>query len=60
LLDKKLYTVPLGMQNFMLEAGVDYNMMMAAATAGVVPLLVVFFLGQKYIIQGFSSSAVKG
>jgi multiple sugar transport system permease protein len=60
LLDKKLYTVPLGMQNFMLEAGVDYNMMMAAATAGVVPLLVVFFIGQKYIIQGFSSSAVKG
>jgi multiple sugar transport system permease protein len=48
------------MQNFMLEAGVDYNMMMAAATAGVVPLLVVFFIGQKYIIQGFSSSAVKG
>ncbi|WP_261807646.1 carbohydrate ABC transporter permease [Paenibacillus sp. N3.4] len=60
LLDKKLYTVPLGMQNFMLEAGVDYNLMMAAATAGVVPLLIVFFLGQKYIIQGFSSSAVKG
>jgi multiple sugar transport system permease protein len=60
LLDKKLYTVPLGMQNFMLEAGVDYNMMMAAATASVVPLLIVFFLGQKYIIQGFSSSAVKG
>lgn len=60
LLDKKLYTVPLGMQNFMLEAGVDYNMMMAAATASVVPLLLVFFLGQKYIIQGFSSSAVKG
>lgn len=60
LLDKKLYTVPLGMQNFMLEAGVDYNMMMAAATAAVVPLLIVFFVGQKYIIQGFSSSAVKG
>ncbi|WP_229520970.1 MULTISPECIES: carbohydrate ABC transporter permease [unclassified Paenibacillus] len=60
LLDKKLYTVPLGMQNFMLEAGVDYNLMMAAATAGVVPLLIVFFLGQKYIIQGFASSAVKG
>jgi multiple sugar transport system permease protein len=48
------------MQNFMLEAGVDYNLMMAAATAGVVLLLIVFFLGQKYIIQGFSSSAVKG
>lgn len=60
LLDKKLFTVPLGMQNFMQEAGVDYNLMMAAATAAVVPLLLVFFIGQKYIIQGFSGSAVKG
>lgn len=60
LLDKKLYTVPLGMQNFMQEAGVDYNLMMAAATAAVLPLLTVFFIGQKYIIQGFSGTAVKG
>ncbi|THF76545.1 carbohydrate ABC transporter permease [Cohnella fermenti] len=60
LIDKNLYTVPLGMQNFMQEAGVDYNLMMAAATASVLPLLIVFFAGQKYIIQGFSSSAVKG
>ncbi len=60
LIDKKLYTVLIGMQNFMLEAGIDYNLMMAAATAGVLPLLIVLFIGQKYIIQGFSSSAVKG
>ncbi|WP_438448099.1 carbohydrate ABC transporter permease [Gorillibacterium sp. sgz5001074] len=60
LTNKKLFTVPLGMQNFMQENGVDYNLMMAAATAAVIPLLLVFFFGQKYIIQGFSSTAVKG
>ncbi|TBL81368.1 carbohydrate ABC transporter permease [Paenibacillus thalictri] len=60
LLDKNLYTVPLGMQNFILESNIDYNGMMAAAMAGIVPMLLVFLIGQKYIIQGISSTAVKG
>ncbi|OWA34977.1 sugar ABC transporter ATP-binding protein [Saccharibacillus sp. O16] len=60
LLDKNLFTVPLGLQNFILENTVDYNGMMAAATAGIVPMLVVFLIGQRYIIQGVAGSAVKG
>jgi multiple sugar transport system permease protein len=46
------------MQNFMLEAGVDYNRIMTAATARVVPLSSYFSWARS--IQGFSSSAVKG
>lgn len=60
LIDQDLYTVPLGLQNFILEFNIDYNGMMAAATAGILPMLLVFFLGQKFIIEGISSSAVKG
>lgn len=60
LIDHDLYTVPLGLQNFILENMVDYNGMMAAATAGIIPMIVVFLIGQKYIIQGVASSAVKG
>lgn len=60
LLDSKLYTVPLGLQNFILESNIDYNGMMAAATAGILPMLIIFLFGQKFIIQGISSSAVKG
>ncbi|WP_438351871.1 carbohydrate ABC transporter permease [Paenibacillus sp. FA6] len=60
LLDKDLYTVPLGLQNFILENNVDYNGMMAAAAAGIIPMIVVFLIGQKFIIQGVSGSAVKG
>lgn len=60
LTDKKLYTVPLGLQNFILEFNIDYNGMMAAATAGIIPMLLVFLLGQRYIIQGISNAAVKG
>ncbi|TMV44786.1 carbohydrate ABC transporter permease [Paenibacillus mesophilus] len=60
LTNPKLYTVPLGLQNFILENNIDYNGMLAAATAGIVPMIAVFLLGQKYIIQGISGSSVKG
>ena len=60
LIDESLYTVPLGLQSFILENTVDYNGMMAAATAAIVPMLLVFILGQRYIIQGITNSGVKG
>lgn len=60
LIDPKLYTVPLGLQNFILEHSIDYNGMMAAASAGIIPMLIVFLIGQRFIIEGISSSAVKG
>ncbi|MFC5702696.1 carbohydrate ABC transporter permease [Cohnella faecalis] len=60
LLDEKLYTVSLGLQNFVLENSVDYNGMMAAATAGMLPMIIVFLIGQKFIVEGLASSAVKG
>jgi multiple sugar transport system permease protein len=60
LIDKDLYTVPLGLQNFILENNIDYNGMMAAATAGIVPMIIIFLIGQKFIIQGISNTAVKG
>nr|WP_148927916.1 carbohydrate ABC transporter permease [Paenibacillus methanolicus] len=60
LTESDLYTVPLGLQNFILEYNIDYNGMMAAATAGILPMLLVFMAGQRFIIEGISSSSVKG
>ena len=60
LIDKDLFTVPLGLNNFVLEYTIDYPGMMAAATASIVPIVIVFLFGQKYIIQGVVGSAVKG
>jgi len=60
LVDKGLYTVPLGLQNFVLENSVDYNGMMAAATAAMIPMILVFLIGQRFIIEGIASGAVKG
>ncbi|WP_232101858.1 carbohydrate ABC transporter permease [Paenibacillus sp. URB8-2] len=60
LIDQKLFTVPLGLQNFILEYNIDYNGMMAATSAGIIPILILFLIGQRFIIQGISNTAVKG
>lgn len=60
LLSEELYTVPLGLQNFVREFSIDYNGMMAAASAAIIPMIIVFFMAQKYIIQSVASAAVKG
>ncbi|MCS7462408.1 carbohydrate ABC transporter permease [Paenibacillus doosanensis] len=60
LISRELYTVPLGLQNFIMEFNVDYNGMMAAASAGILPMLALFLIGQRFIIQGLSGTAVKG
>jgi len=60
LISEKLFTVPLGLNNFILEYSIDYPGMMAAATASIIPIIIVFLLGQRYIIEGLVSSSVKG
>lgn len=58
--DQKLYTLQLGMSQFASESGTFYSQMMAAAVCAIVPLLVLFVIGQKSIMEGITSGAVKG
>lgn len=58
--DQKLYTLQLGMSQFASESGTFYAQLMAAAVCAIVPLLIVFVIGQKNIMEGIASGAVKG
>jgi multiple sugar transport system permease protein len=58
--DKKLYTIPLGLQTLNDMEGAQYNLVMAGATCAILPIIAVFLAGQKYFIQGIASSGVKG
>lgn len=58
--DRSLYTIQLGMKMFATEMGNIYSLMMAAAVSSIIPLVLVFILGQRYIIDGIASGAVKG
>lgn len=42
------------------EAASSWNLMFAATTIALIPVLVVYFFGNKYITEGMAAGAVKG
>ena len=52
--------LPVGLQAFTTEAGTYYELLMAAATIVVLPMIVIYLFLQKYIIKGIANTGVKG
>lgn len=55
-----LYTLPIGLLSFDSTAGQQTNLLMAAVTMSVVPMVVMFVVLQKQIVGGIQLGAVKG
>ena len=53
-------TVPVGMALFSGEASTQWNLIMAASALAIVPVLLVFFVFQRQIIEGVVLTGVKG
>jgi multiple sugar transport system permease protein len=53
-------TIPVGIALFSGEAGTAWNLIMAASALAIIPVLVVFFIFQKQIIEGFALTGTKG
>ncbi|MFV0504560.1 MAG: carbohydrate ABC transporter permease [Lachnospirales bacterium] len=61
LTDKSLYTLTVGLTNFIDEAGVAMdNLISAGSVVALLPMVVIFLLGQKYMIDGLTSGSIKG
>lgn len=56
----KLFTLQLGMTKFSDVNGEFYSLMMAGAVSAILPLLIIFIIGQKHVIEGVASGSVKG
>ena len=57
---KELYTIQLGVQSFSDQHGSVYTLMMAASVSAIIPLLIIFIIGQKHVIEGIQLGGVKG
>jgi multiple sugar transport system permease protein len=55
-----LETVQLGIQKFASESGAFYSLIMAGSVSAIIPLLIIFILGQKQVIEGIALGGVKG
>jgi multiple sugar transport system permease protein len=56
---ESLRTLPSGLYSFVTKYGVDWGMMSAGCIVALVPVVVLFTLSQRYIIEGLTSGAVK-
>jgi multiple sugar transport system permease protein len=56
----ELRTLAVGLTQFQTVHGTKYHLMMAASTLVVIPMLIVFFLLQRYFIRGVALSGIKG
>ncbi|WP_423801386.1 carbohydrate ABC transporter permease [Neobacillus sp. SAB-20_R2A] len=57
---KELYTIQLGVNSFSDQHGSVYSLMMAASVSAILPLLIIFIIGQKNVIEGIQLGGVKG
>jgi alpha-1,4-digalacturonate transport system permease protein len=57
--DPKKAMLPVALSGFVAEHGVDYGLIMAGATVAVLPVLFVFLIFQRYVIQGIALSGLK-
>ena len=55
-----LKTLPIGLAHFQDSYTTEYHLLMAASVIVMVPVLIVFLLGQRYFVRGIALSGIKG
>lgn len=55
-----LWTIQLGLKTFIGQYNADYAAIMTGSVLSVLPVAVVFAVGQKYFVQGIATSGLKG
>ena len=58
--DRSMRTIPVGTALFSGEAATAYNLIMAASAMAIIPVLIVFIIFQKQIVEGVVLTGVKG
>lgn len=57
---KEMRTLPVGLTSFSTEAGTVYELLMAASSMIILPMIILYIILQKYIIEGVAKAGIKG
>ncbi len=57
--DQRLYPLSLGLYAFNVQAGGNAGMMMAGSLLMTIPVIAIFFMAQRYFIQGITLTGIK-
>jgi multiple sugar transport system permease protein len=53
-------TIPIGIRTFIGNYSEEYDQLMAAGVVSTIPVMVAFFLTQRWLVKGLTAGAVKG
>ncbi|MBQ7148144.1 MAG: carbohydrate ABC transporter permease [Pseudobutyrivibrio sp.] len=54
------FTLPIGLNTLLTPYGNNYDVLIAGSMFGILPILVIFLIFNRYIIDGMTAGAVKG
>lgn len=55
-----LRTIQIGLASFRTQYGSEYGLIMAGTVCALIPMLLIFGIGQKYLVEGIAFSGLKG
>jgi multiple sugar transport system permease protein len=55
----ELYTVPRGLMSLVNEYDAQWTWFMAGSVISILPLVAIYFIGQRYVIQGFAGGGIR-
>ena len=55
-----LWTIQLGLRSFINQYNAEYALIMTGSALSVLPIALIFVLGQKYFVEGIATSGLKG
>lgn len=58
--DPSKFTLQLGLAQFQGSFHTDWNLIMAASVVVMLPMAIIFFVAQKYFVQGITMTGTKG
>ena len=59
-MESKMYPVSVGLVEYIGEYFIEYGLFTAASVVAIIPVLVIYLLLQRYIIQGIALTGMKG
>ena len=60
LMSSNKMTVPVALNSFISKSGISWDVMSAGIIIALLPTMIIFGIGQKYIVAGLTSGGVKG
>lgn len=55
-----LWTIQLGLKSFVGQYNAEYALIMTGSVLSVLPIAIIFMLGQRYFVEGIATSGLKG